>query len=124
MVVATVCSVAIATHLAACGRAAVRDVSRPDRSDLGSAQILGRLVEAPTPGATGPVGVPGARVFAVDLSTSDTIAETTSEDDGIFRLSLPPGSYLVHGPRTRRYVSVSAGQHVSMQLTVPKEETR
>jgi hypothetical protein len=122
MVVATVCAVAIATHLAGCGRGAVRDVSRPDRSDERSAQILGRLVEAPTPQATGPVGVPGARVFAVDLSSGDTVAETRSEDDGIFRLSLPPGSYLVHGPKTRRYLSVAAGQQVSVQLTVPREE--
>ena len=112
-------AVALAVHLSACSSGASKVRSFAEAQSPASALIVGRVVEAPSETAESPVGMPGQSVFAVALSTGDTVATTTSEADGIFRLSVPPGAYTVHAPYTRRYVDVKPGETASVILTVP-----
>jgi hypothetical protein len=87
--------------------------------------IVGRVLSSP--GTVGPQGVPepagvaGQRVEIINPKSGQIVGQATSGPDGSFRISAPPGSYLLQAVGTKRYVRVQAGQEqqVNVMLAVP-----
>ena len=88
-------------------------------------QIFGRVLSSPgaigPQGAPEPTGVAGQLVEIIDSQSGQTIAQATSGPDGSFRISVPPGSYLLQAVGSKRYVRVEAAQEqqVNVMLAVP-----
>jgi hypothetical protein len=87
--------------------------------------IAGRVLSSPgavgPQGAPEPTGVAGQRVEIINPESGQLVGQATSGPDGSFRISVPPGSYLLQAVGSKRYVRVEAGQEqqVNVMLAVP-----
>ena len=93
---------------AACGTTGPVDLPSKDSSDAGPFPLSGYVLKGPVSGAT----VAAFKLHA-DLTTGDTLATATTDESGVFGLTLPPynGDVLLGAtPRRRSHPATTASR--------------
>jgi hypothetical protein len=118
--------IAVLALLGGCRNAAANGMqsgeSHIEQSPEAGGVIYGRLLAgsgAPSRETAEPVGVSGQEIAVVDPSSGNMVARAVTGVDGSFRLSVAPGTYLIHGGGKRQYVRVGAGEKAKVNLMLP-----
>ena len=132
---------------AACGTTGPVDLPSKDSSDAGPFPLSGYVLKGPVSGAT----VAAFKLHA-DLTTGDTLATATTDESGVFGLTLPPyngdvllGSYAEEAlppgddgkprpsrrhctrpglPRSRQSMATRRANHAPLGASPPEPTTR